>query len=433
MEQLLLKNGIILDGREKMQPVKKDILICDGIIHEIEDEITKSNDIKTIDLSGKYVLPGLINLHCHLPSSGKPISFSKGSLDLKTLLNIILKFRLGKAILKKMCYKYAKIELLSGVTTIRTVGGISNIDSSIKDDINNKKYVGPNILSSNCAIATINGHMAGLVAFPCENVQQAIDFVDLTIQQGNVDLIKIMITGGVLDGDVPGKPAEMKMPVEMIRAICQRAHSYNLPVAAHVESKEGVKAALENGVDTIEHGRYLDEYLIDLFKKTDSKLICTISPARPMKLLDDSQLPSPFYKINGTIVCDGIIAAAKSAIENSIPVGLGNDVGCPFITHYDFYRELVYFDKYVCNNKSYTLFTATLNNARIIGLDDKIGSIEIGKNADIIVCGNNPLDDLSALKNLDLVIKDGNIVKGKFKRNPKCEEVLNSLWFYKKL
>ena len=166
MEQLLLKNGIILDGREKMQPVKKDILICDGIIQEIEDEITKSNDIKTIDLSGKYVLPGLINLHCHLPSSGKPISFSKGSLDLKTLLNIILKFRLGKAILKKMCYKYAKIELLSGVTTIRTVGGISNIDSSIKDDINNKKYVGPNILSSNCAIATINGHMAGLVAFP---------------------------------------------------------------------------------------------------------------------------------------------------------------------------------------------------------------------------------------------------------------------------
>ena len=427
MEQLLLKNGIILDGREKMQPVKKDILICDGIIQEIEDEITKSHDIKTIDLSGKYVLPGLINLHCHLPSSGKPISFSKGSLDLKTLLNIILKFRLGKAILKKMCYKYAKIELLSGVTTIRTVGGISNIDSSIKDDINNKKYVGPNILSSNCAIATINGHMAGLVAFPCENVQQAIDFVDSTIQQGNVDLIKIMITGGVLDGDVPGKPAEMKMPVEMIRAICQRAHSYNLPVAAHVESKEGVKAALENGVDTIEHGSYLDEYLIDLFKKTNSKLICTISPAIPMKLLDDSQLPSPFYKINGTIVCDGIIAAAKSAIENSIPVGLGNDVGCPFITHYDFYRELVYFDKYVCNDKSYTLFTATLNNARIVGLDDKIGSIEIGKNADIIVCGNNPLDDLSALKNLDLVIKDGNIVKGKFKRNPKCEAVLNSL------
>ena len=427
MEQLLLKNGIILDGREKMQPVKKDILICDGVIQEIEDEITKSHDIKTIDLSGKYVLPGLINLHCHLPSSGKPISFSKGSVDLKTLLNIILKFRLGKAILKKMCYKYAKIELLSGVTTIRTVGGISNIDSSIKDDINNKKYVGPNILSSNCAIATINGHMAGLVAFPCENVQQAIDFVDSTVQQGNVDLIKIMITGGVLDGDVPGKPAEMKMPVEMIRAICQRAHSYNLPVAAHVESKEGVKEALENGVDTIEHGSYLDEYLIDLFKKNNSKLICTISPAIPMKLLDDSQLPSPFYKINGTIVCDGIIAAAKSAIENSIPVGLGNDVGCPFITHYDFYRELVYFDKYVCNNKSYALFTATLNNARIIGLDDKIGSIEIGKNADIIVCGNNPLDDLSALKNLDLVIKDGNIVKGKFKRNPKCEEVLNSL------
>ena len=271
MEQLLLKNGIILDGREKMQPVKKDILICDGIIQEIEDEITKSHDIKTSDLSSKYVLPGLINLHCHLPSSGKPISFSKGSLDLKTLLNIILKFRLGKAILKKMCYKYAKIELLSGVTTIRTVGGISNIDSSIKDDINNKKYVGPNILSSNCAIATINGHLAGLVAFPCENVQQAIDFVDSTIQQGNVDLIKIMITGGVLDGDVPGKPAEMKMPVEMIRAICQRAHSYNLPVAAHVESKEGVKAALENGVDTIEHGSYLDEYLIDLFKKNNSK------------------------------------------------------------------------------------------------------------------------------------------------------------------
>ncbi|MGN1399485.1 MAG: amidohydrolase family protein [Erysipelotrichaceae bacterium] len=427
MTKILIKNGIILDGTKDMQPQQKDVLINDGIIEKIQANLSAASDFEVIDLNGKYLLPGLINLHCHLPSSGKPISFSKNKVDLPTLLKIVLKFKIGKAALKKMCYKQAKIELLSGVTTLRAVGGISNIDSSIRDDINSQKCIGPTLLVSDYAIATINGHMVGTVAYPCESIEAAVNCVDEIVKQGKVDWIKIMITGGVLDGDVPGKPAEMKMEPEMIKAICDRAHSYNLPVSAHVESTQGVKAALENGVDTIEHGAELDDYLIDLFQKTNRKLICTISPAIPMKLLDDSQLPDPFYKINGTIVCDGIISAAKSALANSIEVGLGNDVGCPFITHYDFYRELVYFDKYVCHDKRFALYTATLQNAKILQLADQIGSIEEGKQADLIVTAQNPLDDLTNLKNVELVIKKGQVIKGKFKRNEKCEAILNSI------
>ena len=110
---------------------------------------------------------------------------------------------------------------------------------------------------------------------------------------------------------------------------------------------------------------------------------------------------------NGRIVFEGIINCAKAALENGIPVGLGTDTGCPFITHYDMWRELNYFVKYCGVSPAFALYTATLGNARIVGIDSETGSIEPGKSADFIVCADDPLEDLSALRNLELVVMKG--------------------------
>ena len=111
------------------------------------------------------------------------------------------------------------------------------------------------------------------------------------------------------------------------------------------------------------------------------------------------------------MVFDGIISCAKTALAHDIPVALGNDVGCPWVSQYDFWRELVYFHKMVGVSEKFTLYTATLRNAELAGIGDKTGSIEVGKCADMIVCSKNPLEDLSALRDIDMIVTQGYLVK----------------------
>ena len=242
-----------------------------------------------------------------------------------------------------------------------------------------------------------------------------------------VDLIKLMITGGVLDAKQKGVPGEVKMSAEMIKAACEKAHEKGYSVAAHVESPEGVKLALENGVDSIEHGAKPDDEIINLFHKNNAFLCTTISPALPYALFDrEISRASEVEQYNGKVVFDGIIDCAKAAIANDIPVVLGNDVGCPWITQYDFWRELYYFHKYVGVSNAFALHTATEKSASLAGIGDKTGSIEKGKCADMIVTAENPLDDLRALRHVDTVISRGKIYSApKVKINKKVESELD--------
>ena len=122
----------------------------------------------------------------------------------------------------------------------------------------------------------------------------------------------------------------------------------------------------------------------------------------------------------GKIVFEGIIDCSVKALKNDIPVGLGTDTGCPFITHYDMWREINYFVKYCGVSPTYALHTATLGNAKIVGIDGETGSIEAGKSADFIVCENNPLEDLSSLRNLQMVV-----FRGKVYDHPKIKKMKN--------
>ena len=240
-----------------------------------------------------------------------------------------------------------------------------------------------------------------------------------------VDLVKLMITGGVLDAAEKGTPGELKMPPEMVKAVCDQAHAMGYPVAAHTESPEGVKVALENGVDSIEHGAKMDEETVKLYKEHGAFLCTTISPALPYALFDTAVSgASEKDQYNGRIVFDGIVESAKTALANGIPVGLGNDVGCPYITQYDFWRELCYFHKYCGVSNQFALYTATLRNARLAGVGDVTGSLEVGKSEDLIVTRQNPLEDLRALQHLELVACRGRVVK---KPAPKRNQTVDKL------
>lgn len=402
-------NCKILSGKKDMEVIEGYcILVDDGKITALPKlSDANLNDYKIVDAGGKFVMPGLINMHVHLAGNGKP---QKKQRDNAKLVKKIMSSGLTRAIAYNLVCGFAKKELLSGVTTIRTVGGLADFDGRLRGDIAAGRKVGPRILASNQGLSVPGGHMAGSVAVAARNIDEALKYVDKCREQ-NVDLIKLMITGGVLDAKEKGVPGEVKMSAEMVREVCDKAHKLGYKVAAHVESPAGVKLALENGVDSIEHGAKPSEEIIELFKEKGAFLCTTISPAIPYALFDRSlSNASETEQYNGNVVFEGIVDCAKTAIVNGIPVVLGNDVGCPWVTQYDFWRELCYFHKYVGVSNKFALYSATALSAEMAGIGAITGTIEEGKSADMIFTTENPLENLQALENIKTVIVRGKII-----------------------
>lgn len=409
-------HATVLDGTADMEPRPNATVVVndEGRIAAIgaAEEIVPPANAQEIDLKGACLVPGLVNLHVHLCGSGKPTSAgAAGDLIDKVVGNPI-----GMWYLRRIIKKHAQQQLASGVTTVRSVGDPGFADVDVRDAINAGKYQGPRLLTSGVGVTVPNGHGAGLFAHIAKTPEQAREIVRDCFAR-KCDLVKLFITGGVFDAEKEGEPGVLRMSPEIAAAAVDEAHKLGMATAAHIESAEGVRVGLEAGVDTIEHGADLTPELIALFKENgvgrSSSLTCTVSPALPFVELDPEKTHSTeIQKVNGNIVYKGIVHAAQAALEAGIPVGLGTDSACPYVTHYDMWREVVYFERIVGAQRKLALHTATLGNARILGLGDETGSIEVGKAADLIVLDENPLDNLEALRQVEMVMARGKLVSG---------------------
>ncbi len=415
MKKYAIANANIISGKLNDGVQRgKYVIVEDGKIAKITSDKAAIDGLKVVDLNGKYLLPGLINLHVHLPGSGMPKDTKKQN---KKTVRMLMNHALTKYIVYRMCANYAKVELMSGVTTIRTVGGLDDIDSRIRDNSAKGKLKAPRVLASNMAVSVKDGHMAGLLAYEAKDPEDGRRYVR-EIAKTNPDLIKLMITGGVLDAKKEGEPGVLRMSPEIVKACCDEAHKLGFKVAAHVESPLGVTVALEGGVDTIEHGANVGEHEIELFKQNGSAHVLTISPTIPLCMFDLSVSGgTPLHKVNGKVVFEGMLDCARKCLENDIPVGLGTDTACPFVTHYDMWRELRYFQKYLGVSNEFAIHTATEVNAKIAGIDNETGTIEEGKSADFMVVDGNPLENLEALRNPKAVALRGEIIN-----NPKVKK-----------
>lgn len=422
MRKITFINVNLYDGKENMKLQKEvNVEVSDNIITKI-GKFEVSKDSEVIDLKGKFMVPGLINLHSHLPSSGK---LSKKKLgDKSKLVKFVSENPVGRLIGNAMVKKYAVMALNSGVTTVRAVGGVADLDSVLKEKINAGKVLGPRLLVCNTAIGVRGGHMDGTVAKAIEDKNDIVSRVE-NLKKENVDYVKLMITGGVLDGKEPGHPAPLRMSKDLVELATKEAHKRGIKVAAHVESPEGMEIAIKAGIDTIEHGSGFDKKLTKDMKANKQALITTLSPAVPFFALKPEEHGyGEVANINAKIVFDGMVEASKLCLDAGVDVGLGTDAGSTLTSHYNFYKELVLFEKYVKVSKSFALYTATLKNAEIVGLDKEIGSVEVNKKADLLIVNDDPLKDLHALGNVKMVMINGKLIKNpKFKR----DKLLDSL------
>ena len=317
-----LINGVVLNGTRDMTPQTGKIVCVEGSRIAAVTDGPAPAGYEPVDLAGRYVLPGLINMHVHLPASGKP---KKKPSDPRKLVKLITSSGLMRRVGIRLCESYARTELLSGVTTIRTVGGVADFDTIIRDRAAAGEILSPRVVASNMAVSVPGGHMAGSLAYEARTPEETAAYVE-KIAAGKPDLIKLMITGGVMDAEVVGEPGVLRMEPPLVKAACDKAHALGMKVAAHVESPEGVRVALENGVDSIEHGAKPDADILRLFRERGAFQISTISPAVPYALFDRSISHATYeQQENGRVVFEGIVALAKACLENGIPVGLGTD------------------------------------------------------------------------------------------------------------
>lgn len=420
-------NGIVLDGTENMQAQKGLAVVVEGEnIAALEPQADSYPGCEVVDLGGRYIMPGLINLHVHLTATGDAAT-SENAGGIASIAALAATDRAkARELIKEICKKCAESALMSGTTTMRTVGGIDTIDTEVRELVEKGELDGSRILASDSAITVEGGHGAGTMGLIAHSPEEAAAFVR-KINETKPDLIKLMVTGGVMDAKVKGEPGVLRMAPEIIKAACDEAHKLGLKVAAHIESPEGVRVGLQNGVDTIEHSARPDDEIIALFKERGAAHICTISPALPLAVFDPKENGvDDIVAFNAKVVFEGIINCAKECLRNGIPVGLGTDVGCPNITPYDMWRELNYFVKYVGVTPGFALYSATLGNAKIAGIDHITGSIEPGKCADLIVTEKNPLEDATACRNVEMVMARGKLFREpKVRKSPEVEALLD--------
>jgi len=396
----LIRTGHLLDVKTGVEPAGQTIIVTGDRITAIAPTAAtpkKPGDIE-IDLSKYTVLPGLIDAHTHLTMANNFDPYYELSITpaKEAIIGV----------------ENAKVTLEAGFTTVRNVGANDYTDVALRDEINAGHIPGPHMLVSGPPLGITGGHCdENLLPYEyhvtAEGVADGIAAVQQKVRQNikyGADLIKVCATGGVLSkGD---DPQASQYTLEELKAIVADAHRLGRKVAAHAHGAQGILFATEAGVDSIEHGSYINDEDIALMKKNGTYLVPTSYLVDWMK--EYGNLPD-FYKKKMEDISAVVKANHKKAIAAGVKIALGTDAAV-----YPHGLNAHEIDVYV-NQFGMTplqgIQTGTINAADLLGLNDSAGALEPGKWADVIAVAGDPLKDVRILQHVNFVMKSGVVYK----------------------
>jgi len=380
----LIHAGRVIDGVSERVLSERTIVVDGGRIVAIESgyRAPGAGDA-VIDLRSSTLMPGLMDMHVHLTSeysrSSAGDAFRKNGTDVA----------LDGAM-------FAERTLMAGFTTVRDLGDSFRASIALRNAINAGKVPGPRIF----------GHLGGAEVGPLEGVingpEQAAQAVRQRYKDGS-DVIKITATGGVLS--IAKNGLNPQFTEEEIRAVVATARDYGFTVAAHAHGAEGLKRAVRAGVDTIEHGTFMDDEGMKLMKERGTWYVPTITAGR--WVYDRSQEPGFFPEIvrpKAATIGPLIQATFGKAYKAGVKILFGTDTGVS--AHGDNAREFVLMVEAGMPAMA-AIQSATSVPAKFLGIDDRLGSVQVGKIADLVAVSGDPLADITAMQRLHFVMKDG--------------------------
>jgi imidazolonepropionase-like amidohydrolase len=375
-----IANGAVLveDGRIKAVGARAKI-----------DRLAKG--ARVVDAARYTVMPGMINLHVHLDSQCGPDFLTQALL-------------ISEANAVMTCVLSARQTVCAGVTTVRDLGTKYAAAIAVRDAVAKGWIDGPRILSAGVVVCMTGGH-GWFIADEADGPDDVRKTVRRNLKRG-ADCIKVIATGGVLSPGV--EVGNSQLDPDELEVAVREGHKADRRVAAHAIGNQGIKNALRAGVDTIEHGCYLDDEALALFKKTGATYVPTL--CAPHFLHEHLDEVPDYARRKTQQVYEAHRASFKRALRKGITIATGTDAGTPFNRHEFFATELELMVALGMSTEA-ALEAATIGAARAAGLEDVTGSLEEGKAADLILIDGDPRKDITATKRVKGVMARGELIQ----------------------
>jgi imidazolonepropionase-like amidohydrolase len=404
-QQTYIQCGRLIDGKSNLVQTEMTIIVESNKIIDVRKgyQSGSAND-KLINMRNQTVMPGFIDSHVHLSSETSKNKYMEN-------------FTLNDDDNALRAVKYSERTLMAGFTTVRDLGG--HIAVSLRNAINAGDIKGPRILAAGKSIASTGGHAdpsngysRALMGDPeaKEGVVNSPEEARKAVRQRykeSSDVIKITATGGVLSNAKDGAGAQFTE--DEIKAVVITAKDYGFRVAAHAHGAEGMKRAIRAGVSSIEHGTFMDDEVIALMKENGTYYVPTITAGK--SVADSAKIPGyypPLVLPKAIATGPKIQSTFAKAYKEGVKIAFGTDAGV--FAHGKNYKEFEYMVEAGMPAME-AIKSATMNAADLLGISDRIGSIEKGKSADIIAVKGDPIKDIKVLSAMDFVMKEGVVYK----------------------
>jgi imidazolonepropionase-like amidohydrolase len=382
------------------------VVIRSGRIDAVHAGAPAADEGKPVELIGQTCLPGLIDAHTHLTSETSPTGYTD-------------QFRWNTADYAIRSTVYARRTLLAGFTTVRNLGDNANESIALRNAIDAGIVPGPRIFTAGMAIGSTGGHadptdgyrqdLAGNPGPKDGIINSAADAWKAVRQhyKDGVDLIKIMPSGGVLDESASADNPQMTL--DEIKAVVAAAHDYGFTVAAHAHGAEAIRRAVLGGVDSIEHGTFMDDADMKLMKEHGTWYVPTIIAGKYVEQMASKPGYYPPQVARKAKEVGPIIqATAGRAYKAGVKIAFGTDASV--YPHGQNAREFEYMVQ-AGMPPMYVIQAATTHAAQLLHKADALGQIQPGRAADVVAVPGNPLEDITALQRVSFVMKDGTIYK----------------------
>jgi imidazolonepropionase-like amidohydrolase len=405
-QRTLIFCGKLIDPQAGQVLTEMTVIVTGSTVTDVQKGYTAAAAAdKVIDLKNRTVMPGLIDCHVHLE-------------DQQSANQQLKRFTQNEGDIAFQATVYARTTLMAGFTTVRDVGG-TGVNISLRNAINKGIVIGPHVYTSGKLLASTGGHAdptngyrEGLYDEPrfTENVVDGKDACIKAVRQmykEGADLIKITASGGVLSLEKDGAGAQFND--EELKAIVETAKDYGMAVAAHAHGAEAIKRAIRAGVTSIEHGTFMDDEAIALFKKYGTWYVPTIIAGK--SVADSAKKPGFFPPIiaqKALAVGPVIQGTFAKAYKAGVKIAFGTDAGV--YAHGKNWMEFVYMTEAGMPVLE-AIKCATVNGAALIGISNKAGTLEPGKWADIVAVEGDPTQDVHAMGQVRFVMKEGVIYK----------------------